>query len=77
MTTFCASGAMAWATSRSIVVSPRGSAGWPPTRVGVNFGSLYRVAKLSRSAWSKPSNAKITMVWPLPVKPAEASLLTL
>ena len=41
MTTFCASGATAWATSRSIVVSPRGSAGWPPTRVGVNFGSLY------------------------------------
>ena len=56
------------------MVSPRGSAGWPPTTVGVNFGSLYRVAKLSRSAWSKPSNAKITMVWPLPVKPVRGEL---
>jgi hypothetical protein len=69
-TTFLASGAIAWTTSRSIVVSPDGLVSGPPTTVGVNVGSPLILAKASRSDWAKPLNANTTTVVPLPVNPS-------
>src|SRR6201995_4596700 len=64
-TTFCASGAIACATSRSITVSAPDGPGWPPTNTGVNLGKPDVSANLSRSAWSYPLNSKNTIVVPL------------
>lgn len=72
-TTSRASGAIACATWRSIAVSPCCSSGFPPTITGVNRGSSEVSAKRSKSSWSALSNAKKTIVWPLPVMPCSAS----
>jgi hypothetical protein len=72
-TTSCAAGAIACATSRSIVVSPFGLPGEPPIRIGWKGGRSDMSEKVSRSLCTKPSNSKNTIVMPWPVNPVEAS----
>ena len=66
-TTSRASGAIAWATSRSITVSPCGGSSGAPITTGAKRGSPEMSANMSRSRWSYPSNPKMTIVAPLPV----------